>query len=411
MCRRSLIGLLLLAVCWSASAGSREQGQVRPVVEITFDDALELARKQAPAVTTSRARIAEARSGLEAASVWPFNPTLSAAAGPRDEPAGSVVDWSVGVEQRFELGGQRGLRKDAARAGVDAAAARSADARRLLVREVALAFASALYWKHRIQLADENLHLAEDVARIATQRHELGDVGGLDESVAELAVLRAQGRVGRHRAALARAKGRLKALLGIEATAEISCLGDLRGLGVPDPSPVDPGDRPDLRALRAKIRQAEMEARLGRTKRVPDLTVGASFAREESADIVKGALTFTLPVFDRGQGESAIAEARSRRIRSELVQAENTAYAEIYSAREATGELRQAALRFEERGPGLLARAEELATGSYEAGAIPLGELLAVRRELVQAEQDYVDLLYAAAAARIDLAASTGALR
>ena len=73
--------------------------------------------------------------------------------------------------------------------------------------------------------------------------------------------------------------------------------------------------------------------------------------------------------------------------------------------------LRAAARRFEEGGLEILARAQRLATASYEAGAIPLGELLAVRRELVHAKLEYASLLLEAATAAAELAASTGALK
>ena len=67
-----------------------------------------------------------------------------------------------------------------------------------------------------------------------------------------------------------------------------------------------------------------------------------------------------------------------------------------------------AAREFEARGLAALEDGEQLATGSYEAGAIPLGEVLAIRRELVQARLDYADVLLGAATARVELMASTG---
>lgn len=402
------IGLLLAAAPWIPSAGAEERGS--PVLEITYDDALALARERAPALTAARARIGEAESELEAASVWPFNPEVAASAGPRDAPDGTITDWWVGVEQRFELGGRRDLRRRAARAGITAASARTDDARRRLVRDVSLAFVSALYWGRRVSLAEENVRLAEGVARIAKRRHEVGDVGGLDESVSALAELRARSDVDRSEAALTAALSRLKSLLGIEAATEITCRGDLRELGIPDASP-NLDDRPDLRALRAEIDRSAAEADLGRRKRIPEIAVGAGVGREESTDVAEASLTIALPIFDRGQGDTAIAEARRERLRLELDAAESAASVEARSAREIARRLTAAALRFERRGPSTLDRAERLARGSYEAGAIPLGELLAVRRELMQARLDYVELLYGAAKARVELSSTTGALR
>ncbi len=64
--------------------------------------------------------------------------------------------------------------------------------------------------------------------------------------------------------------------------------------------------------------------------------------------------------------------------------------------------------RFEDRGLPDLGRSAALATANYEAGAIPLTELLVVQRELVRARTDYTDLLLGAATARVDLAAGLG---
>ncbi|MBI4819698.1 MAG: TolC family protein [Deltaproteobacteria bacterium] len=405
MSRRSLVGLLLGALGTSSSAAQER----RPMVEITYERALALAQERAPGLAAARARAVEAASHVEAASVWRFNPQLSGGAGPRFRAESATVDWSASAQQGLEVGGQRGDRVEAARAGAAAGAARSEDARRLLLREVGVAFVSALYWERRGALADENLHIAEAIARVAARRHEVGDAGGLERTVAALAVVRARSEADRAEAALAQAEGRLKALLGLEAAIELVCLGDLRQLGIRD-STGDVGARPDLRALQADIRQAEAEAELGRAGRVPDLALGVGYAREESADILQGSLAITLPVFDHGQGATAVAEARRERLRAELEAERSAAAIEADTAHTTARRLSSAARRFEADGLGTLERSEQLATASYEAGAIPLGELLTVRRELVQAKLDYADLLLGAATARVELAASTGAL-
>lgn len=427
MFRRRFRGLLLGAFLWTSSAGAEEQPQ--PIVEITYERALALARQQAPALAAARARAREAQSQVEAASVWRFNPQLSGSAGPRWRSDGTSVDWSVSAQQWLEVGGQRGERMKAARAAASAGAAQSADARRLLLRDVGVAFISALYWERRIALADENLRIAESVARIARRRHEVGEVGGLEQSVSSLAAVRARTEVDRARAFHVRAEGRLKALLGIPVSSALVCRGDLRHLaapgerlgsrerrlesGTPRPqsTPVDLRERPDLRALEAEARQARAEAALGRAKRVPDLALGARFAREESDNLLHGTLTIALPVFDRGQGAVAVAEARGDRLRAELAATRGIASIEADTAQKTAEQLTAAVRRFEQSALETLERSERLATASYEAGAVPLGELLAVRRELVQAKLDYAELLLGAATARAELAASTGALR
>jgi len=409
MFRRRLIGLLLGASLWTSSAAAQEQPQ--PIVEITYERALALARQQAPALAAARARAREAESQVEAASVWRFNPQVSAAAGPRFRSEGTLPQWSVSAQQWLELGGQRGDRIDAAEAGAAAGSARSEDAQRLLLREVSVSFISALYWERRIQLAEENLRIAESIARVARRRYEVGDVGGLEQSVSALAVVRARTAADQARVSQAQVEGRLKALLGIPASSDLACRGDLRQLGIPESTPANLGDRPDLRALRADIAQAEAEASLGRASRVPNIALGAGYSSEESDDIVQGTLTVALPVFDHGQGTTAVAHARGEQLRAEHEATRSMAAVEADTAQTTVERLSAAARRFEQEGLETLERSERLATASYEAGAVPLGELLAVRRELVQAKLDYADLLLGAAIARAEQAARTGAVR
>jgi len=378
---------------------------------LTYERALELARVRSPAAVVARARAHEARSEVEAASVWRFNPQLSGGAGPRFGAAGqTTAEGFAAVQQWLELGGQRGLRTRAAEIGVDAEVARSEDAARLALRDVGVSFVAALYWRRRLDLAEENLRIAEAVARVASRRHELGDVGGLERSVSALAVVRARAEADRATAALSREQGRLGALLGLSPETDLILQGDLRRLGEIDGAAVDVEARPDLRALTAEIERAEAEAELGRASRVPNVAVGARYVHEESEDLVRGTLAIELPAFDHGQGAAATAEAKRARLEVELETRRDRARVEARTARAVADELSRAARRFERDGLETLERAERLTTTSYEAGAIPLGELLAVRRELVLAKLDYTDLLLGAAAARVELAASAGAL-
>ena len=408
MFQGSLIGLLLGATLWSASAAAQKHR--RPIVEISYERALSLARRRAPAIAAARARAREAASQVATASVWRLNPQLFGSAGPRFRSGDTTVDWSVSARQWLEIGGKRGARVNAALAGAQAGRARGANAERLILRDVSRAFVSALYWQRRAALAQENLRIARAVARVAARRHEVGDAGGLERSVSALSVVRARAEEDRARAVLTQATGRLKTLLGLDAATTLMPRGDLRRLGIPQKISLDISRRPDLEALRASIRQAKAEAEMGRATRVPRLAVGAGYSREESANIVRGTLGITLPVFDYGQGTTRVAESKRERVRAELAAAKVAASVEVHTADATVRRLGEAARRFEDSGLATLARAERLATASYKAGAIPLGELLVVRRELVQAKLDYTNLLYGAATARTDLLASTGRL-
>jgi cobalt-zinc-cadmium efflux system outer membrane protein len=408
MFQRSLFGLLVGAFAAGVAAGAEPPDET--VHTITFEQALAIARQRNPQLLTAQARVAEAGGEARAATVWPLNPQLEASAAPRRDVADPADDWSVGMTQWFELGGQRGDRRAAAQAGVAAATARRQDVGRLVLRDVALAFVEVLYWERRMVLAQENFRIVGQIEQVARERHRAGDTGGLDESVAALSLARVQAEEVRTRAALDQANGSLKALLDFDAYANLQVDGDLRQLARFDVLAVpDVDDRPDVRALSADVRQAQAQADLGRSERVPNVGLGAHYVRDDGIDTVQGSVLIEVPLFDRGQGRATIAETRRARIETELQAARRRAAIEVDVAGATFRRLSLAARRFEEDGLAPLNRSERLATASYRAGAIPLAELLTIYRELVQAKLDYATLLLEAATAQAQLRASIDA--
>lgn len=408
MFRWSLIGFLLAAPWPLPSAHAQD-----PVVEITLESALAMARQSSPEARGSEARARLASSHVDAASVRPFNPQISGALGPRFGERGTILGGSLQVRQWFELGGQRGDRQDIARAGADTEEARSARRLHLIERDVSLAFFYALYWEQRVELSQENLRVANAILETAARRHEVGDVSGLEPTVATIAAARAQSDLESARVSLLRALGGLKVLLGIRAGARLQVRGDLRALAMHDPpaSSSDISQRADLRALRAEVRGALAEAELGRASRWPNFALGARYARDDADDIIQGTFSVQLPVFNRGQGEVAVATAREDVARVELETATMAASVELDTAQRAADVLSQAVRSFETTGLPALQRAEELALGNYEAGAVPLAELLILRRELLHGRAAYLNRLLEAAAAQAELAAQRGSER
>jgi cobalt-zinc-cadmium efflux system outer membrane protein len=168
--------------------------------------------------------------------------------------------------------------------------------------------------------------------------------------------------------------------------------------------------RPDVAALDAAIAQAQADAEAARSFRHPEVDVGVRYEREEEADIVSGALSISLPFFDRGQGPAAEAGARGTRLALERDALLRAAESEIAAAVEAHRLRREAALAIEAALPGI-AESERLATRSYETGQISLVELLIVRAGLNEARRDHLERLLEAAIAGIELASSMGVLR
>ncbi len=400
-------GLVLFAVALAPPAPAQERTPATK--HLTFAQAIDLARRQAPALLAIHARIGEARAEAERARLWPFNPELDASVGPRSGSGETSTEWSVGLRQWLETGGQRSHRTAMAHAEIDTADAQWEDALRRTVQRAGLAFVEALYWQRRLALAEESVAITAGIERVARRRRELGDATGLDASVAALALARARLAQARAGGEVERALGTLRLTLGIESHIDLRIRGDITTFAVPQGASGEPLPRADVRVLQAELRRARAAIDLARSQRAPNVGVGATYAREEGDEIVQGTLAISLPLFDHGQGDSAVALAQLARVQVELAAAQQRASVEIATARAVADRFGAAARRFESEGVVLLAASEAQARKGYDAGALPLAELLAVRSELVQAKVDYTDLLFEAAVAEIEFAAASGA--
>ncbi len=358
------------------------------------------------------------------------NPTLELGGGARFRDGERSPEVEVGLGQAFELGGQRGARVEAAKAGQEGAAAGAEDATRRTLHAVGAAFLRVRHAEERRRVASDAERLAADLRRVAQRRHEAGASGALDFELAALTLARVQTELRTVEAAREQALGELRRLLGLEAEAEVALRGALldRQRYTRMFSKADRGqptgarsaltellaqapERADLRALEAEAREAEAEARLGAAQRWPELGVRVGYAHEEEAHVIHGGLAVTLPVFDRGQGLEATARARAKAARVEREAVEAAIGAQVRSALARYQRLLDAVEHFEAEGLPRVERSEALARRTYEAGAMQLAELLTIRRELVGARLIHTDLLLRTALAGLELEAQVGALR
>lgn len=375
---------------------------------LTLEDALERARQSAPAIVAARMRIDEARGRVVGASL-PFssNPTVAVEAG-RRSGAASSTDYGVEVGQELELPRRRHARVDAAQAGVMQEEQRARDVEREALRGVATVFLRAVEARERAEAAGSGQRLAAEALRIAERRYSAGDVAQLDVNLARTAVARSDAETRIANATLAGQVAQLQVLLAIAEPVSVSgSLHDALPL-VTAELVAQAADRPDLRVLDAEIAEGEAELRLAGTMRWPDFGVRASYAKEEGDRIVLGGVGVTLPLFQRGQEATAVANARLARLRAEREALARTIEAEVRGATATYDALRAAASEYERTVLPLIDENERLALESYEVGQIGLGDLLLVRREALDARRALIDQLIETRLAEIELRARAG---
>jgi outer membrane protein, heavy metal efflux system len=359
-------------------------------------------------------RVDEARGRLSSASVLlRDNPRVGIALG-RWLGGSDGLAADADVSQTFELGGRRSARMASAQAAVDRATASGEAVARSVLREAGASYYRTLYAQARLRLAGRVEELAQATLAIAERRYHTGDVPKLHASLAGAALARARSERRAVEGALVEASGALLVVLGLDKDISIVVVGDLsdrRAFARAAGEASRWQDRPELRQFEAEAREAAGDLRIGQGLRWPELGLGVRYTQEEPGiRAALGTLTLSLPIFERGQGVRAEAQARERRARLELDSARRRIGIEVTTALAVYRKRAEALTELEPTVP-IQEENEALARRSYETGQLGLADLLLVRREVLDTQREFLSRQLDLALAGIELAFATGALQ
>jgi cobalt-zinc-cadmium efflux system outer membrane protein len=289
--RFPLVALALALAAIANPAGAQPHGRHPNYADP--DEAMRLAEAAHPSVRAREAQLAAAEgTRREAAALLFNNPELSTEAIRRraDAPVGSWNEWSVGISQPFETGGQQARRREAAAAGLDALRAEIDDVRRQARVEAATRFLAVLSAQRRVQLEQRSVDLFERSAQAVAKRRAAGEDTRLDANVALVEAERARNALALAGERLIDARSELGTAVRLPPSALPEVAGEL-GTRVDDALPYrleqlleSAPNLPRQRALAA--REDAARARLGveRGNRNPDVTIGVHAGREGPSD-------------------------------------------------------------------------------------------------------------------------------
>jgi cobalt-zinc-cadmium efflux system outer membrane protein len=322
------------------------------------------------------------------------------------------LDFEAAVSQGLDPERRRSARLAGAQAALDRAEAEVEEARRLLLRDVRAAFVRHLVAQERVALLARSRQAADELLGSTERRSAAGEATDLELNRARTVAASARSAQGSAQAEATALLGELKALLGLAPGETV----EVRGTLEPGP-PLDLAQllagldrRPDLLALAAELREAEAEILLGQALARPDLGARAGVAREEGAEIVTAGIVVTLPFHNRGQETLAIGAARAAALRQALDATRTAAGAEVRGLHAALTQRLAAVRELEETALPALDDNESLALKSFEAGEIDLGELLLIRREILETRLAWLERLLDASLARFELETAAGVL-
>lgn len=367
--------------------------------DVSLGGILAFADEHSPVLAVARSTRSRAEAARAAAlPLLPSNPELTVGLGPRLALGGTGVDVDVSLMQQIQIGGERGLRLDAADRLRLLTDAEIEQIRWLVHCDVHAAFHRALIEQDRVRLAERVVAFQEGVLRVVEQQISAGETAPLTLRLAQAEVAQARQVLVAARQALLASRIRLAQLSGWPVTPPPMPGGTVDAPREPPTNgqllEAAHEHLPSLRAAIARLREAEARVSLADREGWPRPSLGVQYRREGNptsegaSNIVMGVVSLPIPSFQTNQGERA-------RVRSEVTVAE----AELSAARrllegqiaELRSEVVASAQRTRAYGTEILPRFEEnltLLRRSFELGEIDILALSTGRERFLRIQSD-----------------------
>lgn len=365
---------------------------------LTLDNAVRIAVLNNRELRAQLLGLGVARGRLVQASVFP-NLDFEAEVRFSQEPA-SEPQWDFGAGFDLTQLILRGPRKGAAEADLSAARIEAAGATLDLAYQVRLAYYDQQATAQELDLLRSAQQAFAASAEAAQVLHEAGNLTDLDLSNEQSAGQAAELELERAEADAQDVRERLNVLLGLfgrdtgwhiqsQLPEPSAALGDLEHL--------------ESRAIRASLELAATRATLDAAARRAGLTATAGWLPNLHLEARAGhdgkywevgpALTGSLPLFDRAQGDALSQQAQLQQLRERYTAAAITIRAATRSARARALSSERRAHKYRDELLPLRERILKQTLLEYNAMQVGVFQLLTARREQLEAQREYVGTL------------------
>ena len=280
-------------------------------------------------VLAAASRVEQAQAGLRQERLFP-NPALSGTVsdltvGPTNPPGltrGETAIYGTVLSETVEIG-KRGPRIESAELRVKSERNSYLDTLNGRTAEARYALGRIAYLGSRQSVLEESLAAARQNLDIQRSRVENGDLSGNDFDRLQVDTMLLESEVAANRQEYEGATVSCGAVLAAPCVAGGA---DIEALMAAAPLPPSPNveeaidRRPDIRAMLFDRDAARQDALLARRRRIPDPNLSLGYTHDNltiSGDQPRTylfSIGIPLPLFDRGQHDSARAEARAREL-------------------------------------------------------------------------------------------------
>jgi len=388
-----------------------------PALALSLDAATALALRQNSTYRAADTEVARSRGARRTAEApFPANPAIEVEAGPLREDDATHLGYAAKVEQRLDLPGQRQARLRAADERIGLAEARRQAVAAEVRARVRIAYVAALVAQRQREFADHQVAYLERTYEAARVRVESGATSAIERRLAE-------SELGRARVTCSQAAGMeqrtLQDLRAILAIAYDRPLALTTPLSAPSVRDLDRGRlvetararRRDLLTLRQEGKAIDADIARWRSERLPQVAVTVMAQQDApGAYWVGPGVQVGLPVWQRYQGEIAVATADRQRQQIELDAAEQAAARDLWVACDLAERRREEVALFERSVLAAAEGARDLVFDGWQAGKFDVFRVLTAERDLVTAQLGYLQDLSALWEAEIEIDRALGVI-
>lgn len=399
------ICLSILSMIQIPAAFSNEESK------ILLETAIETALRENPELNAVREKVKVARARIDGIALL-GNPELET-----EFVAGADLEQKVELTKAFQLGGQRGHRKQIAKTRLEKVDAELVEASRSLTKSVKVAFYELLLIQEKLKLTREIVEHNEQMRDIAQARLEAGDISVTQTNLANIQLQSALREVATLKSKLQLAQLTLNGLMGTPLVTARVAVGDLPEKVLPDISQSWALDtlkaqglahRADLKSLQLNAQLTESELRLAKASNIPDLGVGAIAERRTNENAFGVKFSIPLPLFDRNRAAINAAKAQQQVDTVEISTRERKIEREVMAAFISLRTARETLKFYEGDTLKLLNENLELTRTAYELGESELLEVILMQNEFINTRFAYLDALGAYHKALAELEAAVG---
>jgi outer membrane protein, heavy metal efflux system len=388
-------------------------------VSLDLSEAIQYALRENTELKAKRHSIgiAEGRA-QQAGLLFQNNPRFGVEA---DSPgSGRLGELKLHLMQELEIAGQRGHRYEAAEKNLAQANLSIEDGERLLRLEVTRAYYNLLAAQQAIADLREVLDAQETLLQAGQKRFEREDISILELNTLRLDRDQVQNELANKTRERVSVETQFRLLLGFQENGPLVAAGNLMDLlptnsAVPDRQHLQAcilATRPDLRAAKLAIEVREAELRLAQARRIPNVSLGPRYKRDNNENLFGGEIAIPLPFFNRNQEEITTALANRNVSKTELEgrlmaakQEVDSSYMKLALAKERISAYGKVYL-------GDLEKMLALTRKAYESGEMTIFEFSVTRDRFTQARLRSLNaaLAYLEAAAEL-VAQAPGCLK